>query len=308
MSRYKKELSSMVDTAHVIENYWYYFDKLTAYCINLFDYKGLPKSLPKKEIESNLILTGHCVIFKKDNELVTTLTEPTGFDKYYNPTYTSYAQPRLGSGRVYFNNADIDNMIGRKGVIVYNCDLQDNLLGARADGSLRGFIGRYARLLSDIESTISIRLVNMREDYIPIADNENVKTSIKNFIKARKIGKRSIVVDSSIVPNLKSVDINNSHSTEKIYDLLIARDKIMECFFRELGIKFYQPKKAQVNEEEMNANNSMLLYSIDDFLNERNEGFKRANEMFGTDISVEINPKVFSQLNESEVMNDEEKI
>ena len=308
MARYKKELSSMVDTAHVIENYWYYFDKLTAYCINLFDYKGLPKSLPKKEIESNLILTGHCVIFKKDRELVTTLTEPTGFDKYYNPTYTSYSQPKLGSGRIYFNNADFDNMIGRKGVVVYNCDLQDNLLGVKVDGSLRGFIGRYARLLADIESTISIRLVNMREDYIPVADNENVKTSIKNFIKARKVGKRSIVVDSSIVPNLRSVDINNSHSTEKIYDLLIARDKIMECFFRELGIKFYQPKKAQVNEEEMNANNSMLLYSIDDFLNERKEGWNKVNEMFGTNVSVEVNPKVFSQLNESEVMNDEEKI
>lgn len=299
MGKFDKELRAMYDTAHVVENYWYYFDKLLAYCINLFDYKNLPKSLPKKEIESNLILTGHCVIFKKDKDIVTTCTSPTGFDKYYNPTYTSYSQPKLGSGRVYFDNADFDNMIGRKGCIIYNCDLQDSVLGAKCDGSLVGFIGRYARLLSDIESTISIRLVNMRDDYIPVADNDNVKDSIKTFIKARKLGKRSIVADSSIVPNFKSIDINNKMTGEKIYDLMIARDKIMECFFRELGIKFYQPKKAQVNEEEMNANNSMLLYSIDDFLNERKEGIERVNDMFGTNIEVEVNNKIFSQLNEN---------
>ena len=293
----KRELECMIDTADVYEGYSYWFDKLLAYCLNIFDYENLPDSLPKKEIESNLILTGHCVIFEKNNELVTVLTSPTGFDKYYNPRFTAYSQPRLGCGTLYFQNSNKQDS-----VIVYNCDLQNSVLGMDTDGSLYGYIGRYARLLSDIESTISNRLVNIRDTYIPVADNENVKTSIKSFIRNRILGKRSIVTDSSIVPNLKSIDISEKSGTDKIYDLLVSRDKILECFYREIGVKFYQPKKAQVNEEEVTANTQMLVISLDDLLKEREQGFEEVNKYFKTNIKVKLNEKfINNDYKESEV-------
>lgn len=297
----RKKLECMVDTADVYNGYAYWFDKLLAYCLNIFDYENLPDSLPKKEIESNLLLTGHCVVFEKKNKLVTTLTEPSGFDKYYNPRYTPYSQSRLGSGTLYFQNTNRQNS-----VIVYNCDLQNSVLGMDTDGSMYGYIGRYARLLSDIESTISNRLVNIRDNYIPVADNENVKTSIKTFIRNRILGKRSIVVDSSIVPNLKSIDISNKSATDSIYDLLVSRDKILECFYREIGIKFYQPKKAQVNEEEVTANTQMLVISLDDLQKEREQGFEEVNKFFKTNIKVKLNEKfINNDYKESEVKENE---
>lgn len=297
----KRKLECMIDTADVYNGYTYWFDKLLAYCLNIFEYENLPDSLPRKEIESNLMLTGHCVIFEKNGEMVTSLTTPSGFDKYYNPRFTPYSQPRLGSGTLYFQNSNKQNS-----VIVYNCDLQNSVLGMDTDGSLYGFIGRYARLLSDVESTISNRLVNIRDTYIPVADNENVKTSIKSFIKNRILGKRSIVTDSSIVPNLKSIDISDKSCTDKIYDLLVARDKILECFYREIGVKFYQPKKAQVNEEEVTANTQMLVISLDDLLKEREEGFEEVNRFFKTNIKVKLNKKFVNEdYEESEVTEDE---
>ena len=304
----KKHLEMMIDTSDVFSGYNYWFDKLLAYCLNIFKYKDLPDSLPSKEIESNLILTGHCTIFpdSKGNP-VTSLTELAGFDKYYNPTYTPYAQPRLGSGTVYFDNHTefyIPLGTNKKGCVIYNCDLQNSVLGMPTDGSLYTYIGRYARQLADVESTISNRLVNIRDSFIPVADKESVKKSVQTFFTKRILGKREIVVDSSIAPNLKTIDIKDTVSNDKIYDLLISRDKILECFYREIGVKFYQPKKAQVNEEEMIANDSMLVISLDDLLEERRKGIEKFNKMFGFNATVDINEKFRND--EREVKEDEE--
>jgi len=302
----KYKIDDMVDVSDVYKGYKYYFDKLLAYCLNIFEYNGLPESLPSKEIESNLLLTGHCAIFKKNNELVTSLTNLSGFDKYYNPTFAPYAQPCLGSGTLYFQN--FHNINKQNSVIIYNCDLQNSVLGIDTDGSLYTFIGRYARMLADIESTISNKCVNLRDTYIPIADNDNVKNSIKNFIQQRVLGKRAIVTDSSIVPNLKSVDISDKSSTDKIYDLLISRDKILESFYREIGVKFYQPKKAQVNEEEVTANSQMLIISLDDLLSERKKGFETLNNIFNLNVSVKINEKFINKDYKSEVSDNEKNV
>ena len=51
------------------------------------------------------------------------------------------------------------------------------------------------------------------------------------------------------------------------------------------------PKKAQVSEDEIVANSQILLISTDDMLKERREGIERVNELFGTSITVDLNPK-----------------
>lgn len=53
----------------------------------------------------------------------------------------------------------------------------------------------------------------------------------------------------------------------------------------------YQPKKAQVTDDEVDSNDQILLISTDDMLKERKEGLERVNDMFGTDIQVRLNPK-----------------
>ena len=77
-------------------------------------------------------------------------------------------------------------------------------------------------------------------------------------------------------------------------------------FYRDIGVKMYNPKRAQVNSEEVEANDQLLLISKDDMLKERKEGLERINDMFGTDINVKISDRFnieFSQLNEGGVEN-----
>ena len=50
----------------------------------------------------------------------------------------------------------------------------------------------------------------------------------------------------------------------------------------------YNPKKAQVNEEELESNDQLLVINTSDMIDTQNEGFERVNKMFGTNISCEL--------------------
>ena len=53
----------------------------------------------------------------------------------------------------------------------------------------------------------------------------------------------------------------------------------------------YQPKKAQVNSEEVEANDQLLLISHDDMLEARRSGLERVNALYGTNITVKLNER-----------------
>ena len=285
--RYKQ--SQMYDVADVWGGFCYWFDKLLAYCLNIFEYEGLPDTLPAKELESNLLITDHAVVFRINGKPYTCYTTLTGFDAYYNPTSATYAQPRLGSGTLALQNYPKPSGDMKRGVIIYNSDLQHSVLGTIIDGSLSSFISRYARQLADLESTANIKAVNIRAPYMATADDDNVKNSVVSFFRKLVLGKREIVADSSIVPNLKAIELSSDKSTEKVIDVILARDKILEQFYREIGVRFYQSKRAQVNTEEVSANDDMLLISLDDMLRAREEGIDAVNKEFGLNIKVKLN-------------------
>ena len=64
-----KILDSMYDVSKVESGYNYWFNKLLLRCMSIFEYSGLPDTLPAREIMLNLYLTGHCVIFERDGGL-----------------------------------------------------------------------------------------------------------------------------------------------------------------------------------------------------------------------------------------------
>lgn len=259
-------------------NYWYW--KLFNVLLDMFNYKGLPSSLPKREIETQLLLTGHCTIFQDGNELVTCSTNLFGFDRYYNPTKATYANPVMKSKTL---------TIGDDCIVVYNNSLHNNVSYIPSDGSCDTLVCRYARQLADIESTINIYMVNNRATSYPVASNDSVKQSLTRFFSKLKNGDNAVISDDAIIQQFRNVDIIGRNQKDGINDLLIARDKILEMYFREVGLKMYQPKKAQVNNEELEANNQILLLNHDDMENERRMGFDAVNDLFGTSIEPVLN-------------------
>ena len=280
MNRYIKQ---MHDVSNVKEGYNYWYFKLMNLVMDMFDYENMPSGISRREIELNLLMTGHAaIVSKKDGTLFTPLTCLYSYDEYYQPVKVVWANPVVHSTHAY--------TIGKDCEVIYNNSLKDSLYWIKSDSGLNSFVCRYARQLADIEATVNIYAVNSRLVSIPVTNDDSVKQSIVAFFKNLTMGKRAIVSDSSIVEKFRNVDINRANQKDGINDWLIARDKILEQFYRDLGIRMNQPKKAQVNTEEIQSNDQLLLISSDDMLRERQEGLDRVNAMFGTDIRVKLNP------------------
>lgn len=272
------------DVADIKQGFSYWYFKLFNIVLDMFRYDNLPTGIKSRDIEINLILSGHAVVVpRKDGKLFCPNSNIFGFDEYYQPIYMTFANPVVKSTKTW--------KIGEDCEIIYNNSLQDSILYIQADSGLHTFVSRYARQLADVESTINIYTVNSRLTSIPVANDDATKQSLIQFFKNLIVGKRAIVTDSSIIENFRNVDINHSGIKDGVNDWIIARDKIIEQFYRDLGVRMNNPKKAQVNEEEIEANDQMLLISTDDMLKARKEGIERVNNMFGTNISVSLNEK-----------------
>lgn len=283
ITKMKKFMETLYDVSNVKDGYNYWYFKLLNLVINMFEYDNLPTGIGRRDLEINLIMTGHAVVVaKKDGSLFTPLTNVFGFDEYYQPVWATWANPVVVTAKKY--------TIGKDCEIIYNNSLQDSIYYIKADSGLSTFVGRYARQLADVEATANIYSVNSRLVSIPVSNDNSVIESLKAFFTNLSFGKRAIVTDSNIIENFRNVDINRTGIKDGINDWLIARDKILEQFFRDLGIRMNNQKKAQVNSEEVESNDQLLLISADDMLKTRQDGIEKVNNMFGTNITVKLNP------------------
>lgn len=277
----KELVKSMYDVADVENGYNYWFNKLLNICLSMFKYNNCPETIPEREIALNVIMLGYCIFMKKNglSYVVPSTLYNEQKSPYYYPKSAVYAQPALGS-------ANLD--IGVNCEIIYCNKLQANAFMLPTDGGLLTFIQRYSRMLADIESTINIYTVNCRLTSFPTAANDNVKNSIERLFQKVTLGRRGVISDNAIVEQFRNIDIGTSINRDGINDLLIARDKILEMFYRDIGIKMYNPKKAQVNEEELESNNQLLVVNTSEMIDTQNAGFINVNKFLGTDMNVEM--------------------
>lgn len=302
--RLKDTIESMYDVADVKVGFDYWFFKLLNFCLTIFEYDNLPESLPKREIELNLLLTGHAVIFTDKADIVTACTTLYNFDRYYNPVQAVFAQPRMTSKTLYLDNSIEAHK--QNAVVIYNNDIKDNIFYIPADGGLLTFISRYARRLADLESSENIYAVNSRLTSFPVGSTDSVIANIKKFFNSLILGKREVIVDDAIINSFRNIDIVRSNIKDSINDILIARDKILEQFFRDIGVKFFADnKKAQLTDNEVEADNQLLLISLESMLKSRQEGINAVNEFYGTNIGVRISDNFNRENFKSEVLNNE---
>ena len=284
IQRLYRKVKNMYDVSDVSTGYDYWFFKILNLLLQMFEYENLPESLPAREIECNLLLTGHCCIIPvNDGTLFAPLSSIYGYDRYYQPDRMVFANPIVNSSREW--------KIGKNCEIIYNSSLKDSIWYIKTDNGLYTFIGRYARQLADIESTLNIYMVNARLTSAPVTDDNNVAQSIKALFKGLISGKREIITDSSMIENFRNVEFAKPVTGDKANDWLVARDKILEQMYRDLGIRMYNPKRAQVTESELESNDQLLLIAADDMLKSRQEGIDRVNKMFGTSIEVYLSEK-----------------
>ena len=280
--RRKLRQKQLYNNGDVWGGFWYWRQKLLNYCLSIFEWEGCPESLPGREIEMNLLLTGHAVIIESKDGLVCPVTDLYGFDVYYRPTHATYGNPLLPFKRIE---------LGKNGAVIYNDRIAGNILTDQVvDSGLRTFIDRYARALADIESSISAYVINTRTRTHFVAADQVAYEKLEDYQRRIELGERAVMMDDNELESIRTLDPGPA-LPDDLNSLLIARDKMLSCFFRDIGVKFLESqKRAQMTEDEVQADEQMLLINIDDLREEREAGADRVNALFGVHLRPKINP------------------
>lgn len=259
-------------------NYEFYFKWLLSKTCSCFYLKNLPETLDEFYIISNLLIDGDICITKFNDELYACIGAPGGQpDEYYKPSVYTIANPILGS-KIVKDGVD--------GVIVYNTPLD-----AYISGGLYGLISQTATLLADNIVSINCCQINSRVTAITTADSPAQRIEAEATLKSMYAGHPFKVVGSDIIDKIAVNPIATASTSQNLAELIELHNYIIANYFQSIGIKSNDiRKKAHVLQDEIDSQNDYLQISILELLTSWQSGFDKVNELFGTDIHVELNP------------------
>lgn len=145
----------------------------------------------------------------------------------------------------------------------------------------------YASRLAQIDQTISIASMNMRNTNVVISD-ENTRLSMTNFMRQRDEGQPIIFATNGFNPqNIAAIDLKQHPDT--LPKLMIAKSKLWNECMTLLGINnANQDKRERLVSDEVSANDEQIDAVRQIALNARQEACDRINEMYGEKLDGEI--------------------
>lgn len=240
--------------------------------LGMFEYTGLPDSLPAVEIEKRLQLKGHATIFEYKGKLYVTTGSYAGMDKspYNQPTQVIVNVPAFNL------NQTLD--INKNCVVIKNDSLAAGLLTT---------IVKHGTLMIENEITMLIKDYNSRVETVFVGGTDQTVDSANTYIKNLVDGNLGVVAENSFLQDLK-VQNSQGTNTTPYTDLIEYQQFLKSDLYNELGLSsLNNMKKERMNIDEVNANNDNIYPLVDNMLKNRMDGIKMVNKLFNGDIQVD---------------------
>lgn len=270
-------------------NYDFYFKWLTNKVISCLIIRDAPETFNDAYIKTHLILDGNICITDFNDKLYGVIGgwggEP---DEYYVPTVYTIANPRLGSKMV---------RIGENGVVITNTAV-DGLGVGLFSGGLYDLIHQTATLLADNIISINCEQINRRVQTFFTADSEAQAVAGEAVLKKMYAGSPYQILRQDIVKKLGiNPSSNGTGSAQSITALVELHNYIISNFFQSIGIKANNVmKKERLITDEIESQDDFVQLSILEILTSWQRGFDKVNEMYGTNIKVELNPVLIREI------------
>ena len=258
----------------------------------MFEYTGLPETIPQKFLEAYVQSSGFVGIVKVKGELYAMWGGLGGVpDVYYQPTVLTVANPALDY------SASLE--IHKECEIIRNDFLYEGLMP---------LCSRYATLLA--ENFISIRMasINKRIQTFLRADNDRDKAAADKFVDDLVNGKLSAVMTTPFFDGITAQPYGQNSGSSQITELTELHQYLESKLFNELGLQAnYNMKRESLSAAELGLNNDIMLPMIDQMLLCRQQDLEKVNSMYGTNISVKLSSAWEDVQLESEYAIDEMK-
>ena len=251
----------------------------------MFEYNGLPDTIPSYMLELYLQLNGQVCITEVKGNLYAL---PGGLggapDPYYRPTLYVLANPGLG----YSASLEIVNHLPP----FAKQDTQGKCVLIRNDTNMRGLFYLFSRYATELaENDVSIRCaqINSRQQTFIKANTDSQIASANAYFDNLEKGKIIAVGDTAFIDGIEasnvSVQVANS-----IIQLIELQQYLKASWYNEIGLNAnFNMKREYLSEEELRSSTDVLLPLIDDMLRCRKDAIEVVNSTYGTSISVDKN-------------------
>lgn len=274
--------------------YRYFLTRLT----RMFEYKGLPDTIPHQILDRYLFINGIALITEVEGKLYCFYGNAGGEqDVYYRPSKFIVSNPHLKShGELFTANVPIfptchDDEVGRptsesgqpssdfKGVLIRN-DTEWQ--------GLNPLLSRYSYLLAENTLTLRTADVMLRITSLLTAPSDKERTAALEYLKTIENGNLGVIGESAFFDGVK-LQSPPSNNGSYLTQFIEYQQYLKGSFFNELGLAAnYNMKREAIGRGESSLDSDALLPLCDDMLLCRRQDLERVNETFGTSIEVSL--------------------
>lgn len=271
--------------------YSHFFDYLYRAARRCIVFGNLPDTFYEPFFAMTLFINGKIAVFRRDNgELVAlNCAEASKPDLYYVPSKVLVVNPR-------FRGESYNLTPGENCEVIY-CTSQDMYRFGVSTGGLYSLISITARLLADNYISLNCAQRNTRLTTALAADDELTQVSIEYVLREMYAGRPYKVVQKTLVDKLENIPLQQTGTNQNLIQLLETHKYILSEFLAAIGIdEAQQMKRERLVTAEVEQGAELPMFNLYDIYESIKDGVDRVNAMFGTKITVQINPLIVRAL------------
>lgn len=251
-------------------SFMYYVRALFRKAMSIYEFKNIPENWDFDYFLSILLSQGFITVTDTALGVVPLRCGISGINVYNHPTTVIIANPVLGN---------LERTIDE------DCTLIKIAYDYRG---IMDIVYRYATLLSECDSSISVNLMNSKVAFIGLVESKAQANSMKAMYDMISKGEPAVFVKGSQI-NSDTILYNHVKENFVAGDIQILKRKIMSEFLTEIGVNNANTdKKERLTDNEVEANDSEIQLNAGYWLENIREGLEKTNKMFNLNLKVDL--------------------
>ena len=245
---------------------------MLAKTIPMFEYEGLPETIPYRELEKMLQSSGYVFVTKINGELYAVNGGLGGVqDAYGNPTQIVVSNPALNF------NANLD--LEKDGVLIRNDDLMIGLLP---------LYEKFNFMMAENDINMILYGYNTRMNKLISASDDKTRESAERYVTKAVEGDIAIVGENAIFEGVK-LQTGNAQSSSSIGNLIEYGQYLKATLYNEVGLASNTNlKRERLISAEVQQGEDSLFPLVFTMMKCRIAAVEKINAMFGTSIKVDF--------------------
>lgn len=245
---------------------------MLAKTLSMFEWEGLPETIPYKELEKMLQVSGYAFITKVEDKLYCFTGGLGGEpDMYGNPTTITISNPALKF------NKTLD--LKKDGVLIINDDMQMGLVPLYT---------KHNTMIAENDINMMMWGYNSRSQRVFSASDDRTKDSALAYLGKIVDGELGVIGENPILEGVKVHGANSAQGVS-ITTMIEFQQYQKASLYNEVGLSAnFNMKRERLISSEVDAGEDSLFPFVFNMMKCRLKGIEQVNEMFGTSIEIDF--------------------